>query len=311
LQGNFNAYDHTESFAIDADEILSIFEEEIELDLEEGRLQRDDRIHLRYTQALRVALNRSTSSNHSEFSLGFQVPGSANEVRSPSSNGLSSNAPASRPTLGRQRLLSDGFGQTGDFQGTIPSMEGFFANPSNRYALPGETERSESYARASVQASRGPTRAGSLNANMDFASSSSLVDLLPNSPSPHGPGSSLHAAPVPTEQMFLSQGELGQEELEAILGCNPDIAEDCMELPSFHATFNEPAPYSSDELSTEENGFLLRGDINNESLMDQVDYENQSTGARATWYSENRGSKNEGNKYLNPSWNPQCERNGF
>lgn len=235
----------------------------------------------------------------------FDMIDSMNDLRTPSSIGLPSNAsPARASTAEGQSLHLDDLGQTEHTQGANSHVEMFSSSPIRHSLPPGETARSQEFASASIQVATSPARAGLLDVDTSVTASPSVRDPSVLSPSLCDPRSRSHADRS-SDEMDFDQTQVGQDPLEGFLGYDPEMTADFMEFSSFHANFNTPAPNLIGGPPNVDDGLFLDNNSDNESLMDQFDSENNSAAAMAPWYNKNGGGKNEGNKYLNPSWKPQ------
>jgi hypothetical protein len=300
-EGNVNAYDQSDFLANDTVGIISLFEELIQLDVQEGFLQPDDRIHRHYTGALRVALERSASSHAANISPEYDLHNSANRSQSPPSRRMASNtALPRRPCPGRRHLVADDFEENGGFQGASSGRREFSPTlsqphqPLNRVATP------ETLPSASTEASPSPARASLLDADVNFAVSSRLQTPVSPSPSHHYSGGGSLADRSSGGQMEDPTEELDQHWLEDVLEYNPDIPADQMDISSPNVAFDEPASYAIEEFLTEECKFHSDSQNDDESLMTRLDFENNNTGPMAPW-----STKNDGNKFLDRFWEQQ------
>ena len=295
-----NAYDQSVSLSNDAGGILSLFEELIQIDVQEGFLQPDERIHRHYTRALRVALERSASNHAANINPEHDLHDSANRSQSPPSHGMASNtALPRRPCPGRQHLPSDDFGENGSIPGASSGRRESSPTltqphpPLNRVATP------ETLPSASTEASSSPARASLLDADVNFAISSRRQTPVSPSPSHHHSGSGSLADRSSGGQME-DPTQLDPHSLEDILEYNLDLPAGQIDFSSLNVAFDEPASYTIEEFLTEECKFHSDSQNNDDSLMTRLDFENNNTGPMAPW-----STKNDGNKFLDRFWEQQ------
>lgn len=98
--------------------------------------------------------------------------------------------------------------------------------------------------------------------------------------------------------------QLHQGTTDDFMGFDPLMDSDSMELASFNIQCDENVPHSMSELVSDlgmdDHQFQLDGQLDNESLMALLDFDNQKPQAMLPWR-----SKNDGNRFLNPSWKAQ------
>jgi hypothetical protein len=96
-------------------------------------------------------------------------------------------------------------------------------------------------------------------------------------------------------QTDLIQSQPNRDFEDDFMGSDQNV--DSMEVPAFNVTYDDSGP--TNEVATAEFEFHLDGHVDSDSLTELLNFENNTAGAMSTWE-----SKNDGNKYLNPSWNP-------
>jgi hypothetical protein len=297
-EGTFNAYDQSQSLQINAEDIISDFEEGLQLDFEERRLQRDDRTHLYYIQALRIALDRVTSHNKANPRPSIHMRDSTSDLRTPTFNRPSSStSPAERLTPGRPSISADVFGQTEDFQAASHLTGGIYSldNSYPLASLPSEIAISENAPSISVQAATISARPSAQDVDINLTS---MGVQRTNAALTRDPGSSMHAVrSAGIRQIGLIQTEFRGHSWEDISEYNPNI----IDFSSFPTIFDEQAPFSLDALSAEQGRFNLGGEAYTEALVDQLGSADHSNGAMTPQYEGNSRSKNARNKYRNAS----------